>query len=113
MLKIGERQANALRSASLEDYIVRLLAHLRRIFSDKCEAIGDDGLRTLIRVGMTKANNYGFVSELEICKYIDLMVIYGADFDSKPPWAAVFAKVKDQRAFAQAFDEAFDALLEQ
>jgi hypothetical protein len=112
MLKIGEGQAKALRSASLADYVDRLIAHLRRVFPEDCNAMGEGALRTLIDAGMTKAKSYGFVSELEICKYIDLMMVYGSDFEIRAPWAAVFSKANDRRAFEQAFDEQYDALLE-
>ncbi|MEM7153896.1 MAG: hypothetical protein AAF799_13690 [Myxococcota bacterium] len=43
----------------------------------------------MIRHGVTRASGYGIESELGICRYLNLMFVFGRDFDRNPrlSWA--------------------------
>jgi hypothetical protein len=67
-----------------------MVGHLQRCFPAECEAMGDDGVRETIRIGIEKARSYGITAAREVCLYIDVMMVFGCDFDRDPklPWAA-------------------------
>jgi hypothetical protein len=67
----------------------RAIAHLKRVFSEQSEALGEPKLREFIQYGTQRAAAYHVISECDVCKYIDLMILYGRDFDKDPnhPWA--------------------------
>jgi len=46
--------------------------------------MGEEGLRDEIRYGMRRARVHGFQSEYDICRYLDLMLTLGSDFDCDP-----------------------------
>lgn len=56
----------------------------------QCNAMGEPQLRETIQYGIQRATAYGIVGNSDVCKYIDLMVVFGRDFDTAPrfPWAA-------------------------
>lgn len=77
----------AARLRSLEDW---LLAHARRHLSDHIASKNDTELREAIRAGITRARAYGAETQSAICKYVDLRLVLGEDFEENPahPWAA-------------------------
>src|SRR5580692_10520772 len=71
---------------AFEDHMV---AHLKKVFPAQFESFGDPQLRETIQYGTQRAAAYHITSERDVCKYIDLMILYGRDFDKDPnlPWA--------------------------
>jgi hypothetical protein len=67
----------------------RVLAHLKRVFPEQSETLGEPKLYETIQYGTQRAAAYRITSERDVCKYIDLMILYGRDFDKDPtlPWA--------------------------
>jgi hypothetical protein len=67
----------------------RMLSHLKKVFPEQSEALGEPKLRETIQSGTQRAAVYRIISERDVCKYIDLMILYGRDFDKDPnlPWA--------------------------
>jgi hypothetical protein len=109
---IRSEQMNQMRQLLVGRFENRVIEHLRRCFPRKCAARTESGVREEIRHGIHKARGYGFETELEICKYINLMFLLGRDFDVKSePWASVCKQAGDRRAFYQKWDEAYDHLL--
>jgi hypothetical protein len=97
----------------VERFENRMVEHLQHCFPRKCIALTESGLRAEIRHGIQKARGYGFENELEICKYVNLMFIFGRDFDiHEEPWASACRHAGDRRGFKQNWDEAYDALIE-
>ena len=68
----------------------KMAAHLNSCFPEQSKAIEETGVRETIRYGVERAGQYGITAQRDVCKYIDLMVVYGRDFDRDPgiPWAA-------------------------
>jgi hypothetical protein len=66
----------------------RVLSHLRKCFPTQYAASGEPGLQSTIQYGIKRASSYGLTTEREVCKYIDLMIVFGRDFDRDParPW---------------------------
>ncbi len=67
----------------------RMIAHLKKVFPEQSESLGEPKLRETIQYGTQHAAAYHIISERDVCKYIDLMILYGRDFDKDPnlPWA--------------------------
>jgi hypothetical protein len=87
MFKIRREQAQAFREEALRDFEDRVLAHAGRCFPDRTASLGEDAVRHLIRRGVERAACYGIVAERDVCMYVDLMLVFGADFDRENAWA--------------------------
>ncbi len=63
--------------------------HLRIIFPEKYDVIGEFNLSQMINYGFDQANTYGITSQSSILIYIVCMFLLGSDFDKDPqfPWA--------------------------
>ena len=86
MLTIRQEQLRVLGDIQREKFDEWLLDHLKKFFGEKCRRLGDTRLRQLIQYGTHRAASYGFTSKRDTCKYLDLMMVFGRDFD-KLPWA--------------------------
>jgi hypothetical protein len=58
--------------------------HLRRFFPTQCAAVGEQGLRGIVLDGIERAAGHGVKSRVGICKYIDLMILLGREFETDP-----------------------------
>jgi len=65
-----------------------MIEHIANFFPEEFAKIGELRLREMIQYGGKRASRYGIVSERDVCKYLDLMVVFGWDFDANPdlPW---------------------------
>jgi hypothetical protein len=81
MLVIRDAQLRAMARAALPDWITK---HLRQFFPRQCAALGEAGLRERVHEGVSRAVVYGFTTEVQISQYVDLMFVFGADFDTDP-----------------------------
>jgi len=90
VLKLRRDQMAAFEERALAQFEPRMLAHLRRCFPRQCEALGDSNVREAIRYGIERAGSYDIVAERDVCMYIELMFIFGRDFDTDKrfPWAS-------------------------
>jgi len=68
----------------------KMVLHLNEFFPEECEEIGEQEVRESIRHGVDRAESYGLVDEQDVCTYIDVMYVFGLDFDKdrECPWAA-------------------------
>ena len=64
-----------------------LVAHIREFFAERFRAAGETEIREMIRHGIRKSGIYGIVTELDVCKYVDLVIVFGRDFDHEHVWA--------------------------
>jgi hypothetical protein len=73
----------------LESYEERMARHIAADFPADFEKLGDK-VGDFIRQGIEKAGSYGIETESDVSRYIDLMLKYGADFESLDTmkWAA-------------------------
>lgn len=89
-MMIRQQQLTAFSDMSLSRFVERVAAHLHRCFPDECQALGPDGVQNTIQYGIERARAHGIKLERDVCKYIDLMIAFGRDFDRNPyvPWAS-------------------------
>ena len=79
MLVIREEQMRAMARAALPQWVTK---HLKQFFPQQCAALGDNGMRERVSLGIDRAVSYGFESEVQISQYLDLMFAFGPDFDT-------------------------------
>jgi hypothetical protein len=90
VLLIRDDQLSSLRRVRQKEYERRLAAHLKKYFPDTCAKLGDKGLLDALRHGVQRAKTYGIQAERDVVKFLNLMFVFGRDFDTDPrfPWAA-------------------------
>jgi hypothetical protein len=88
-MKIRSQQIVVFVATAVGRFEDRMTAHLNKCFAQECGILGD-GLRDMIRHGIQKAAGYGITTERDVCQYIDLMMVFGRNFDADPdlPWAS-------------------------
>ena len=89
MLTIRDATWDKLAEAAHADFVARMRVHLHKFFREQCEALGEAKTGQLIEAGIVRAREWGFESERDVCKYIDLMCVFGHRFDrdERLPWA--------------------------
>ena len=80
MLVLREVQMRALQRVRIRSFEDRLTDHCRRFFPRVCNALGAQ-LQLAIRDAIKRAGSYGFESQQDICKYVNLVFTFGRDFD--------------------------------
>ena len=87
MFRIRVEQKAAFREDALRQFEEQMVAHVQRCFAANAQQVGESELRTLIRAGIQRAARYGVVDRRDVARFIDLMVVFGADFDERLGWA--------------------------
>ena len=89
MLVIRNPTFDVLDRAAYDDFMARMRIHLRKFFPEQSDALGKTKIGQLIEFGLKRAREYGFEAERDVCKYIDLMCVFGHSFDrnERLPWA--------------------------
>jgi len=90
MLMIRKAQLDVFEHAARQRFEDDVVAHLRDFAPTHTKALGEEGVRQVIRLGMGRSANYGFTLRGPVQFYIELMFMLGSAFDSDPqlPWAA-------------------------
>lgn len=89
MLTIRAEQFDVFSRLEVEKFKEWMLAHLKKFFRDQCAAAGENEIRETIQRGIKRAAANGFTAKRDVCKHIDLMIVFGPDFDTDQrfPWA--------------------------
>lgn len=97
MLIIRKEQMEVLSRYMVEQFVDRAAAHLRSSFIEQTKALTDDDIRALINSGIEKAEGFDLTIEEDVTRYLELMIIYGKDFDSDPgiSWAGEILNAQD------------------
>lgn len=71
-----------------------MVAHLKEFAPEHAQGVGDSGLRLLIARGHEKAAAYHLTLQGPVRFFLELMVLYGSDFDTDPllPWAGGYLR---------------------
>lgn len=94
MIIIREAQIEALRLSTLRAFEDEMVEHLARFSPPLFKAVGPEQLREVIRSGMKRAAGYGITLRGPVRLYLELMLLFGSQFDTDPqyPWAAEVLK---------------------
>ncbi len=87
---VRQEQLNTLSESATSDFENRVVAHLSKCFPAESEVLQEQGVREIIQYGMERAASYDVSAERDVCKYIDVMMVFGRDFDKDEdlPWAS-------------------------
>ena len=114
MLKIRKEQIGFFRPAVLRNFENNMIQHLQEFSPKHSQALGEDGVRNVVRLGVKRAEKYGLTNRGPVRFYIELMFMLGSYFDTdcQFPWASrILAdpEIADQTARADClFDKAMD-----
>lgn len=114
MLKIRQEQRAVLSEHAASDFEDRMVAHVREFFPEAYRDLGEQRTRALIQDGITNAARYDMWSEQDICRFIDLMLVLGRDFDLDPELSWI-AEILRQSSTEQSLrlDQIYGTLLAQ
>jgi hypothetical protein len=89
MLTIRKEQLAVFGLPGKKAFEDRVVAHIKKVFPEQSQSLGEPKLRETIQYGTQRAAAYKIISERDVCKYIDLVILYGREFDKDPklPWA--------------------------
>jgi hypothetical protein len=88
MLTIRKEQLAVFGPVGKNAFEARVVAHIKKVFPEQSQTLGEPKLQETIQYGTQRAAAHRIISERDVCKYIDLMILYGRDFDKDPnlPW---------------------------
>jgi hypothetical protein len=92
---IRAEQMTAFSRAAFAAFEDRMLLHIQRSFPAVFEKLGEVRVCEAIRYGIQRARTYGLTTQRDVCKYIDLMMEFGRDFDTEGTLAGAAEILKD------------------
>jgi hypothetical protein len=115
-LTIRQTQMEAFSRVEIRKFEDWMINHLTQFFLAQCMALGNTQLRELIQDGIKRAAGYGITTQRDVCKFIDLMIVFGRDFDTdrRNAWAhEILRRDNDPRSKVRALHDAAIAYLGQ
>lgn len=61
-----------------------MIVHLKKALPEQSQTLDEPKLRETVQYGAQRAAARRILSERDVCKYIDLMILYGRNFDKDP-----------------------------
>lgn len=94
MLIIRQEQMEVLKEYMTKRFEDLMVSHLNVYFSKECQALGEEEVRKKIRDGIDQAKTHGIMIERDVSRYINLILLFGSNFDKDPafPWAGNILK---------------------
>ncbi len=101
MLEIRREQHAELEKLALRRFVDDMREHLFGFAPGHCEVVGAQGIEAVIGSGIKKARSYGVTQRGPVRLYLEMMVLFGSDFDSDPQYPWALASLQDPAAFDQ------------
>ena len=114
MLLIRQKQMDAFKQGALRTFENSMLTHCFEFAERHCDAIGQERLRQVIRLGIERASDYGLTLRGPVRFYIEMMFMFGSSFDSDPqyPWVSAILKDENLPDQMQRADALYDKEME-
>lgn len=116
MLRIRPEQMKVFEQDMLKRFKEEMVEHSKEFSPELCNIIGEEQLRVALKQAMKRANEYGFSNRGPIRLYIDMMFLFGSDFDTDPQYlklTEILKRDEDQMQRAEALYGAIDDYHEQ
>jgi hypothetical protein len=84
MLEIRDEQMAVFEQAALKNFEGEMVEHVKEFTPKHCEVLGERAVRTVVRLGIERAKEYGFTNRGPVRFYIELMFMFGSYFDTDP-----------------------------
>jgi hypothetical protein len=98
MLRIRREQRLALDAAARREFEDRVIALLAARWTSKHAALGEQGARGLVQRASAKAEGFGFETEQQIVRFVNLTMLLGEGFDADPRHAWMLPLLRDRTA---------------
>ena len=114
MLLIRQKQMDVFSEEALHTFEDSMVAHCFKFAQRHCEAIGQEQVRQVIRLGIERAADYGLTLRGPVRFYIEMMFMFGSSFDNNPqyPWVAEILKDENLPDQMQRADNLFDKVID-
>jgi hypothetical protein len=96
MLVIRQAQMDIFRDRFLQDFEDQCVRNLVERFPRRCAALGETGLRRLIRSSIKRSAEFDIRSESDVATFIDLSIKLGEDFDHREELAFEVEPLRDR-----------------
>ena len=89
MLVVRKEQIETLSGVAATGFANELVEHVKKFSPRHAQAVGDDAIRKSVDLGLERSRSYGFTKRGTVRFFVELMVMFGRDFDTDPmlPWA--------------------------
>ncbi len=113
MLIIRKEQKNALQISLINRQILGLVDHAKNHFPDETAGKTDDELFDLIKVTLERAEKYDIKDERDVYKYINISMLYGADFDEQQEtkWTVDYLSDEDVSSPSKRLDRLYQEIV--
>ncbi len=102
---IRDEQMNSLSRYSTEQFLDRVFKHVLEMFPEGVAEIGESGVHQILSTGVARASEYGFTTEYDVVRFVDLMFVFGMDFDQDASLPALSEILSDE-----SYDSATDKM---
>ncbi|MFV1984101.1 MAG: hypothetical protein ACC657_11225 [Thiohalomonadales bacterium] len=86
MLKIGLKEMQFFEDEAKLIFEDEMFEHSKKFVPQYCKIIDEQPIRSTLRQAIQKANSFGFTYRGTIRLYIEMMFIFGSDFDTDPQY---------------------------
>lgn len=100
-IKIKDSQLKKLEPYALENYIGELLVHCDECYPHLRKTMGEEKLRLALRDGVEKAEQNGFTQRGPVQFYIDMLVSFGAGFETDPQYPWIHLSLEESKELSQ------------
>ena len=97
-IAIRQTQMEAFSRVEIRKFEDWMINHLTQFFPAQCMALGNTQVRAMIQDGIKRAAGYGITTQRDVCKFIDLMIVVGRDFDcdGRNAWAGTILSAEQE-----------------
>jgi len=113
MFKMRNEQKVAFRNQAVLDFEDQMTRHVERCFPERRGALGEGGVREVIRLGIQRAATFGIIAERDVCRFVDLLLVFGVGLDRDCPWAREILEALDPPDPAVRMDLLYERALEE
>lgn len=107
---IRKEQMAAFKQYMRRQFEEKMVGHLHTYYAEACHQLGEVKIRGMIRHGIARAKLYGITAETDVSRYINMMFVFGPEFDTDKKYTA-FRQILDETGY-QSGGEKMDALYE-
>ncbi|RZB35488.1 MAG: hypothetical protein SRB2_03081 [Desulfobacteraceae bacterium Eth-SRB2] len=114
MLVIRAEQAEALKVAAVNNFVKSMVAHIKEFFPNHFRVFTGKGAHVVAEYAVKRARRHDFVTERNVCLYLNVMLILGSNFDDDPQlgWTTRILKDEDITDPSDRADILMDKTLE-
>jgi len=96
MFRIRKAQADILRAPLIHNQLLELMAHLKKHFPDEAAALPDEALYERLKDTRLRSLKYGITSTKGLYQFVNVSMLYGADFDEQEETAWTKGFLEDE-----------------